>query len=92
MVTKLDRSLRRELTIKGRAYVVTLDDKGLKLTLKGRRNGQELLWDDFVTGEAALATALTASLAQANDDPPKPPPKSKKAKKTAARRAKGGRG
>lgn len=70
MVTKLDRTLRREIDIRGRAYVVSLDANGLKLALKGRRKGQELTWNDFVTGEAALATALNASLAQANDHPP----------------------
>ena len=69
MVTKLERALRRELTIKQRSYIVTLDDKGLKLTLKGHRTGQELLWDDFVSGDAAFAVALNASLTQANDAP-----------------------
>lgn len=73
MTTRLDRPLRRELIIKQRAYVVTLDTDGLKLTLKGHRKGQELRWDDFVTGEAAFAVALNASLAQANDAPPEKP-------------------
>lgn len=72
MVTKLDRALRREVTIRKRPYVVTLDSDGLKLTLKGHRKGQELKWDDLVSGEAALAVALTASLSQANDEPPRP--------------------
>lgn len=70
MVTKLHDVLRRELNIQGGAYVVALDDKGIKLTLKGRRNGQQVLWDDFVNGDAAFATALTASLAHANDETP----------------------
>jgi hypothetical protein len=77
MVTKLDRSLKREITIKGRPYVLTFDDKGMKLALKGHRKGQELRWDDFVTGEAALATALNASLSLANDAPPKAKAKAK---------------
>ena len=67
LITKLDRRLKREITIKGNAYVLTLDDTGLQLTLKGRRKGQQLRWDDFVTGDAAFATALNASLARAND-------------------------
>lgn len=71
MVTKLHDVLKREVTIKGRAYVVALDNDGLKLTLKGHRNGQQVLWDDFVNGDAALAAALTASLAHANDEIPK---------------------
>jgi hypothetical protein len=69
MVTKLHGLLRRELTIKGRAYVVALDESGLKLTLKGRRLGQQLKWEDLASGDAALATALNASLAHANDLP-----------------------
>jgi hypothetical protein len=68
MVTKLHDVLRREINIKGRPYVVALDEKGIKLTVKGRRNGQQVLWDDFVSGDAALAVSLTASLARANDE------------------------
>jgi hypothetical protein len=67
MVTKLHGLLRREVDIKGRAYVVGIDESGIKLTLKGHRLGQELSWDDFTSGDAALATALNASLAHAND-------------------------
>jgi len=62
MVTKLDKPLRREIKIKNKAYIVTLSPEGLKLTLKGKRKGQELAWEDWVSGEAALARALNASL------------------------------
>ena len=86
MVTKLDKTLKRELSIKGRAYILTLDDAGLKLTLKGHRKGQELLWDAFVTGEAAFATALNASLAQANDALNLPTVRKAKAKQRRAKR------
>jgi hypothetical protein len=72
MVTTLHGSLRRELTIRGRAYVVTLDEDGIKLTLKGHRKGQQLRWNDLVSGDAALAVALNASLAQAGRQPPAP--------------------
>jgi hypothetical protein len=67
VVTRLHSTLKRELDIRGRHYVVTLDDSGIRLTLKGHRKGQQLRWEDLVTGEAALAVALNASLAQAND-------------------------
>ena len=70
MVTKLHGLLKREIGIKGRAYVVALDTSGIRLTLKGRRLGQQLKWEDLASGDAALATALTASLAQANDSSP----------------------
>ena len=85
MTTRLDRTLRRALTIKRREYVLTLDDKGLKLTLKGHRKGQELQWEAFVTGDAAFATALNASLAQANDAPSPARPKAKAKAKAKAR-------
>jgi hypothetical protein len=68
VVTKLERTLRREVNIRQRPYIVSLDPHGMKLTLKGRRKGQTLEWEDFVNGDAAFAQALSASLAHANDD------------------------
>lgn len=62
-MTPLDKPLRRELDVDGRAYTLTLDPEGLKLTPKGKRKGLELRWQDLVSGDAALATALQASLA-----------------------------
>jgi len=64
MVTKLEKTLKREINIKGEAYIVTIAPEGLKLTVKGRRKGQELAWADLVSGNAALAVALNASLEQ----------------------------
>ena len=61
-MTRLDKPLKRELRIKNKAYVLTIDPEGLKLTSKGRRNGLELAWKDLVSGEAAMAVALNASL------------------------------
>jgi hypothetical protein len=62
MTTPLEKDLRRALRIKGADYVLTISPKGLKLTLKKKRNGVELAWVDLVDGDAALATALNASL------------------------------
>ena len=62
MTTALDKSLRREIEIDDRAYTLTIDPHGLKLVEKGRRNGVELAWRDLVNGDAALATALQASV------------------------------
>ena len=62
MATKLEKPLRREILIKDDAYIVTLSPDGLKLTAKGKRKGIELAWADIVSGQAALATALNASL------------------------------
>lgn len=64
MVTKLEKSLRREVRIKDKPYVVAIGPEALKLTVKGKRKGIELRWEDLVSGEAALATALNASLSQ----------------------------
>lgn len=89
MVTKLDRALRREVSIRQRAYVVTMDREGIRLTLKGHRKGQELRWDDWVSGEAALAVALNASLAQANDAPTAPRGRAATAKSSRAKSSRG---
>ncbi|UYB52093.1 hypothetical protein OCJ37_19330 [Xanthomonas sp. AM6] len=64
-MTPLDKPLRRELEIDGTPYTLTIDPEGLKLTEKGRRKGLELRWSELVSGDAALATALQASLATA---------------------------
>lgn len=61
-MTPLDKPLKRELQIGDVAYTLVLDPQGLKLTEKGHRRGVELLWKDLVSGDAALATALRASL------------------------------
>ena len=61
-MTPLDTPLRRELVIEDRPYTLTIDPQGLKLVEKGRRKGLELRWSELVNGDAALATALQASL------------------------------
>lgn len=65
MTTKLDGPLKRELSVRGEPYTLTITPDGLNLVPKGRRKGYELRWQDFVSGDAALATALNASLARA---------------------------
>ena len=65
MVTKLETALKRELLIDGRPYVLTITPGGFLLAEKGRRKGYEMEWVAFVSGEAALATALNASIANA---------------------------
>ena len=61
-MTKLEKPLKREVAINGHAYVVTIAPEGLKLTLKGHRKGQELAWSALVSGDAALTSALSASV------------------------------
>jgi hypothetical protein len=62
MATKLEKPLRREIQIDGQPYMLTIAPDGLKLVPKGKRKGLELAWKALVSGEAALATALNASL------------------------------
>ena len=64
MPTRLDKPLKREIEIDGDPYTLTITTEGLKLTRKGKRKGLELSWHDLVSGEAALATALNASLSE----------------------------
>lgn len=52
MTTALDKALRREITIKERAYTLTIDPSGLKLVEKGRRNGIEKSWRDLLGEDA----------------------------------------
>ena len=65
MATRLERPLKREIDVGGKPYILTVSPEGLKLVEKGRRKGQELTWRALVSGEAALAVALNASLEQA---------------------------
>ncbi len=62
-MTRLDKPLRRELLLDEKPYTLTLDPEGLKLVEKGRQKGLSLSWKELVSGDAALAIALRASLA-----------------------------
>ena len=64
MTTKLTSAFKRELDVNGEKYTLTVSPEGFKLVLKGKRKGVELNWAQIVNGEAALATALNASLGQ----------------------------
>lgn len=64
MTTKLTGALKRELEVEGQPYTLTITPEGLRLTPKGKRKGQELPWKALVSGDAALAAALTASLGE----------------------------
>ena len=63
-MTKLDKPLRREVTVNDQAYTLTIDGSGLKLVEKGHRKGIELQWKDIVSGDAGIASALQASVTQ----------------------------
>jgi hypothetical protein len=61
-MTRLDKPLKRELRIKREAYVLSIDPDGFRLTRKGRRKGVQIAWKDLVSGDAAMAVALNASV------------------------------
>jgi len=61
-MTRLDKALKRELRVGKQAYVLTIDPDGFKVTKKGRRKGIDIAWKDLVSGDAAMAVALNASL------------------------------
>jgi hypothetical protein len=61
-MTRLDKALKRELRVGKQAYVLTIDPAGFKLTKKGRRKGIDIAWKDLVSGDAAMAVALNASV------------------------------
>ena len=67
MATRLEKALKRELDIEGKAYMLTIAPDGLKLVEKGRRNGIELAWKDVLRGDAGLASSLNASLEKSPD-------------------------
>lgn len=68
MTTPLEKTLKRELRVHDRAYILAISPLTLKLTLKGKRKGLELKWEALVSGDAALATALNASLGSLTTD------------------------
>ena len=64
MTARLTAPLKREIEVKGEPYTLTLGPEGFKLVPKGRRKGLELTWESIVSGEAALAAALQASVTE----------------------------
>jgi hypothetical protein len=67
MATRLTKTLKRELDVNGELFILTISPDGLKLVPKRKRKGHELSWQDLISGQAALATALNASLEQERD-------------------------
>jgi hypothetical protein len=63
MTTTLEKQLKRQVTVDEIDYVVTIDPEGLRMTTKGKRKPEVALqWRDLVSGEAAMAVALNASI------------------------------
>jgi hypothetical protein len=87
VTTVLDKALKRQVTVGGADYIITIDPDGLRVTGKGKRRPQaELRWSDLLSGDAALAVALNASLLPKPAAKPVPKPAAKPMAKSAARR------
>lgn len=65
MATLLEGPLKRELKIGGKPYILTISPDGFQLVEEGHRKGLELVWKELVSGQAALAVALNATLQRA---------------------------
>ena len=82
MATVLDKELKRQVTIDGADYTVAVDPDGFRLIGKGKRKPEvELRWRDLLSGDAAMAVALNASLSK------KRPPATKPATEQSPERA-----
>lgn len=68
MATKLEKVLKREINIDGKAYMVAISPEGLKVTQKGFRRGQELSWRSIVSGETEMGQQLRSSVAATGDE------------------------
>ena len=68
MVTKLDKTLKREIEIDGQPYMVAISPEGIKVTQKGFRKGPELTWKEII-GSAGGAGGEGATTAGGTETP-----------------------
>ena len=62
MATKLEKTLKREIDIDGKPYMVAISPEGVKVTQKGFRRGPELTWRSIIRGEAEMNQQLKSSV------------------------------
>ena len=75
MVTILDKELKRQITVDSVDYTVVVGPDGFRLTGKGKRRPEvELRWRELLSGDAAMAVALNASLSSKAKAATRPPP------------------
>jgi hypothetical protein len=89
VATVLDKELKRQVTVDGVEYTVAVDPEGLRLTGKGKRRPEvELRWRDLLSGDAAMAVALNASLSKQRQAATKPAtaPAPERARKRVAKK------
>ena len=68
MATKLEKTLKREIEIDGKAYMVAISPEGVKVTQKGFRRGPELKWRAIISGEAEMGQQLNSSVSATSGD------------------------
>ena len=62
MATRLEKTIKRELELDGKLYMVSVSPEGVKIVPKGRRKGYEMSWETLLSGEAELRRDLNISL------------------------------
>ena len=68
MATKLEKTLKREIDIDGKPYMVAISPEGVKVTQKGFRRGPELTWRSIISGEAEMNQQLKSSVSSTGND------------------------
>ena len=62
MAVKLEKTIKRELSLDDRTYTIAIAPEGVKVTEKGKRKGRETSWRAIISGDAQLAEDLKISL------------------------------
>lgn len=62
MTTPLDKPIKRELSLNGAVYTVTISTDGVKIVPKGKRLGHEISWETLLSGDAELRRDLNISV------------------------------
>ena len=68
MATKLEKTLKREIEIDGKAYMGAISPEGVKVTQKGFRRGPEMTWRAIISGEAEMTQQLKSSVGSGGGD------------------------
>ena len=65
MTTRLDTPIKREVTIGGELYTLTLGPESVDIVRKGARKGVHVTWESLLEGSPQLQRDLLLSLAAA---------------------------
>ncbi len=62
MATKLDKAIKRELEIDGKAYTIIMSPEGIKITPKGGRIGKEVTWRSMMGTEGSAGGSSASGM------------------------------